>query len=155
MWRDFLLNVKRLNETKNENENIYKVQIAYYTNEDAKNALNKLKEHGFKGFVKKIKGMYLVQFGAFENKLNAQKLANHIKTFGFNAVVTSEEKRQKILKVGDKVRIKEGAKTFEGKRFSPFVYKMTFDVIEIKGERVVIGRKKVITGAVHIDDLIY
>lgn len=58
-----------------------------------------------------------------------------------------------VIKVGSKVRVKSGAKTYTGGSLASFVYSTLYDVIEIKGDRVVIGIEKAVTAAVHMSDL--
>ena len=57
------------------------------------------------------------------------------------------------LVVGSRVKVASGAKTYTGGNLAPFVYKSVYDVISIKGDRVVIGISKTITAAVHKKDL--
>lgn len=58
------------------------------------------------------------------------------------------------LKAGDKVRVKSGAKTYDGKtKLADFVYRQEYDVIEVKGDRVVIGKGKTVTAAVRMADV--
>lgn len=58
------------------------------------------------------------------------------------------------LKEGCKVRVKHGAKTYNGKSLASFVYNQVYDVIEISGDRAVIGKWKAVTAAVKTGDLI-
>lgn len=58
------------------------------------------------------------------------------------------------LKDGSKVRVKRGAKTYNGKSLASFVYNQVYDVIEISGDRAVIGKGKAVTAAVKTGDLI-
>jgi hypothetical protein len=57
------------------------------------------------------------------------------------------------IKVGDKVKVKQGAKTYTGTGLASFVYVNTYDVIEVKGDRVVIGLGKAVTAPVNISNL--
>jgi len=57
------------------------------------------------------------------------------------------------IKVGDKVRVKNGAKSYEGKSLASFVYKEVYDVIQLKDKRAVIGKGGAITTAIHVDNL--
>lgn len=55
---------------------------------------------------------------------------------------------QKTLKVGSKIKIKAGAKDLNTKKpYASFVYKNTYTVKEIKGDRVTFGTSSGITGA--------
>lgn len=57
------------------------------------------------------------------------------------------------LAVGAKVKVNKGAKTYEGKSLAFFVYGLTYNVISIQGDRVVIGVGKVVTAAINKKDL--
>lgn len=57
------------------------------------------------------------------------------------------------LAVGDRVKVNAGAKTYTDGRLASFVYKNTYDVIEIQGDRVVIGVGKAVTAAMNKKDL--
>lgn len=59
-----------------------------------------------------------------------------------------------ILTVGSRVRVKQGAKTFTGGNLQTFVYNAIYDVIRVNGDRIVIGQGKIITAAIHKDNLI-
>ena len=61
---------------------------------------------------------------------------------------------QPLLEVGDRVTVRKDAKTYDGKSLASFVYKTTFDVQSIAGDRAVIGREDVVTAAMHPRDLI-
>lgn len=58
-----------------------------------------------------------------------------------------------LLKPGDTVMVNNGAKTYEGMTLASWVYKMVYDVLEVKGDRVVIGIGKAVTAAVRVSDL--
>ena len=58
------------------------------------------------------------------------------------------------IKVGSKVKVKSGARTYTGGGLASFVYKTVYDVQQIKGDRVVIGLKGQVTAAVKLSDLI-
>lgn len=65
----------------------------------------------------------------------------------YNATASTE------IKVGDKVKVKEGAKDYNGKGLASFVYTNTYDVIEVSGNRIVIGKGDAVTAAVHKNNL--
>lgn len=69
-----------------------------------------------------------------------------------NAKSTSTKKKT-TLKVGDKVKLKKGARTYTGEKLASFVYKITYDVIQVSDDRVVIGLGRAVTAAVHKKDL--
>lgn len=57
------------------------------------------------------------------------------------------------IKVGSKVKIKVGAKSYEGKRVAPWIYLKAYTVDELKGDRAVLNRKGICT-AFNVNDLI-
>ena len=57
---------------------------------------------------------------------------------------------KETIKVGDKVKVLKNV-TYDGKKFLALFSK--YDVIEVKGNRIVIGIGKVVTAAVHKDNL--
>lgn len=70
-----------------------------------------------------------------------------------NAANPAPAQKEKV-QVGDKVRVKNDAKTYTGTGLASFVYGQTYEVFEVRGDRVVIGQKKKITAAVRSGDLI-
>ena len=59
------------------------------------------------------------------------------------------------IKVGDTVRVKSGSKTYDGKtKLADFVYQQDYTVLELKGDRAVIGKGKGVTAAVKLGDLV-
>lgn len=71
-----------------------------------------------------------------------------------NKPTQAQVKPKKALKVGDRVRVKKGAKTYTGGNLASFVYQNTYNVIQINGDRVVIGIGTAVTAAIHKDNLI-
>lgn len=57
------------------------------------------------------------------------------------------------IKKGDKVKVKKGARTYDGKKLASFVYSRTHKVKEVKGDRVVITYGGIVVAAVHKDNL--
>ena len=58
------------------------------------------------------------------------------------------------IEKGNKVKVKQGAKTYTGGNLASFVYYTIYDVIEVNGDRVVIGKGKTVTAAIHKNNLI-
>lgn len=58
------------------------------------------------------------------------------------------------ITVGSKVKVNKGAKTYTGGGLASFVYTNTYTVIQVDGDRVVIGQNGVVTAAVNNKDLI-
>lgn len=54
---------------------------------------------------------------------------------------------------GSKVRVRAGAKTYGGGALASWVYAQSFEVLEIRGDRAVIGLKGAVTAAVNKKDL--
>lgn len=104
--------------------------------------------------------LYRVQVGAYKHKANADSMLSKVKAKGFSAFVTTESgtpvssSSSSSFAVGNKVKVKSGAKTYTGGSLSSFVYSTVYDVIQIYGDRVVIGLGKAVTAAVNKKDLI-
>ena len=145
---------------------LYRVQTgAFSVKSNADALLAKVKAAGFETYMVKVNGLYKVQVGAFSVKTNADAMAAKLKAKGFDVYITTEsgtpvaaevpkEKPVAEIKVGSKVMVKANAKTYTGGNLSSFVYKTVYDVIQMNGDRVVIGLGKAITAAVKKDDLI-
>lgn len=58
------------------------------------------------------------------------------------------------IKVGSKVIVRQGAKTYTGGGLASFVYTTVYDVLQINGDRIVIGIKGQVTAAIKLQDLI-
>ena len=56
------------------------------------------------------------------------------------------------IKKGDTVKVNEGAKDYNGKSVASFVYKNTYTVDELKGDRAVLGKASICT-AFNVKDL--
>lgn len=57
------------------------------------------------------------------------------------------------IKVGDKVRVKQGAKDYTGNSLASFVYQTVYTVQELSGKRAVIGLNGAVTAAISTDNL--
>ena len=147
-----------------DGKTLYRVQVGAFKNKGyADNLANKLKADGYDTYVVVADGFYKVQTGAFKNRQNANNLASKLKKAGYDVYVTTKagapvsvtkQKPQQGIKVGDKVRVKKGARTYDGKSLASFVYNTVYNVIQVNGDRVVIGRGNAVTAAVHIKDII-
>lgn len=71
-----------------------------------------------------------------------------------NAILTAKLAPTSALKVGSTVRLKKGAKTFQGGNLASFVYERDHQVKEINIDRVVITYNKIVVAAVRKSDLI-
>lgn len=73
------------------------------------------------------------------------------------ALVEAQEDREDTISLGDKVKVKDGAKTYKGGYLAGFVYKNVYSVMQIgcgvAPDYIVIGVNGQITAAVHAADL--
>lgn len=166
-WNRFINMIKeeleKLEQPKNDV--LYRVQAgAFKQISNAQILANKLKALGYETLIVQSGGLYKVQVGAYRLKENAEKIVEKLKKQGYDAFITnvggtsvstpSNTTTTKTIKVGSKVKVKNGAKTYEGKSLASFVYSTTYDVLQIDGNRVVIGKGKEITAAIHKNNLI-
>ena len=70
-----------------------------------------------------------------------------------NLYYTKKVVATKTLKVGSTVKVKKGAKTFQGGSLASFVYENTYKVKQINVDRVVIEKNGVVIAAVKKSDL--
>lgn len=146
---------------------LYRVQTGAFKNKSNAEALMvQVKSKGFQTYMVQDGGLFKVQVGAFSKKPNADALAAKLKASGFNVFITTKSGSPvtsnptpkpvptKTVKVGSKVKVKSGSKTFEGQGLADFVYKTTYEVIQLNGNRAVIGSGKVVIAAVNKSNLI-
>lgn len=156
---------KRLNtgtSPSTPDKTLYRVQTgAFSVKSNADALLAKVKAAGFDTYMVKVGTLYKVQVGAYGVKANADAMAAKLKAKGFDVYITTKsgtpvaaEAPKAEIKVGSKVMVKAGAKTYTGGNLSSFVYKTVYDVIQMNGDRVVIGLVKSVTAAVKKGDLI-
>ena len=74
-------------------------------------------------------------------------VGQHIKIPGANDTTGGE------IKKGSRVRVNSGARTYTGGGLASFVYGNVYDVIQISGDRVVIGIGTAVTAAMNLKDL--
>ena len=136
---------------------LYKVQTGAFKQKSNAQALEKkLKAAGFDTYVVNTGGYYKVQVGAFSKKANAEAMLAKLKAAGYSdAFITtgSGGTAAASVKAGSKVRLKQGAKTYDGKSLASFVYNRDHIVKEISGDRVVITYGGVVVAAVKLSDL--
>ena len=78
-------------------------------------------------------------------------------TNGANCIKTTEDEKTEVtLKVGDVIKLKDGATYSSGKKIPSWVFKTKLYAREIRGKLVVFSTKKIgdITGIVRIEDVI-
>lgn len=136
---------------------LYKVQTGAFKQKSNAQALEKkLKAAGFDTYVVNTGGYYKVQVGAFSKKANAEAMLAKLKAAGCSdAFITTGNggTAAASVKVGSKVRLKQGAKTYDGKSLASFVYNRDHVVKEISGDRAVITYGGVVVAAVKLSDL--
>lgn len=145
-----------------ETKTLYRVQVGAYKNKSNADAqLKKVKSAGFDTYMVKVDGLYKIQVGAYAVKSNAEKVLSQVKQKGFDAFITTksgepasvDSTNNTIIKVGDKVRVNKGAKSYTGVTLASFVFSTVYDVIQVDGDRVVIGLGKAVTAAMNKKDL--
>lgn len=150
---------------------LHRVQVgAYKVLANAKAMEARLKKDGYATYmIKTTSGLYRVQTGAFAVKDNAVKLERELKAKGYATYLTTNavndagpvEKVEEApkpttpapLKVGDRVKIRKGAKSYTGGGLASFVYNNVYTIGQLKGDRAVVGLTSINT-PVNIKDLI-
>lgn len=64
-----------------------------------------------------------------------------------------EDADEVVLKVGDNVKVKEGAKTYTGGSLASFVYARVHQIKELSSDRAVISYNGTVVAAVNVNDL--
>jgi len=68
-------------------------------------------------------------------------------------ILTTVITPQSKLKVGDRVRVTNGARTYAGGKIASFVFEKSYFIDELKGDRAVLNKKGICT-PINIKDLI-
>ena len=134
-------------------DTLYKVQTGAFKQKSNAQALEtKLKAAGFDTYIVNTGGYYKVQVGAFSKKANAEAMLAKLKKAGYSDafITTGSGNAAASVKVGSKVRLKQGAKTYDGKSLASFVYNRDHIVKEISGDRAVITYGGVVVAAVKL-----
>lgn len=129
---------------------LYRVQTGAFKNKSNADALAaKVRSAGFETYVTIVDGLYKVQVGAYSKKANATAQAAKLKAAGFDCFVTtngaSSSSTVATIKEGSRVKVKSGAKTYTGGGIASFVYKGTYTVDELKGDRAVLDKNGICT----------
>lgn len=74
--------------------------------------------------------------------------------YGWVDADTFSKSTDERITIGSKVMIKAGAKDYSGKSLASFVYSTTYTVLELSGDRAVVGINGQVTAAMHTSDLI-
>lgn len=95
------------------------------------------------------------QIGAYSSLENAKKACKTGYTvYNKDGKAVYSKSVTSTIKVGDTVKVKSRAKDYNGNSLADFVYKTKYKVIEISGNRVVVGINGNITAAVHKNNLV-
>ena len=99
-----------------------------------------------------------MQVGAYSKKKNANAQAAKLKAAGFDCFVATNgssgtSSSSTVIKVGSKVKVKSGAKTYTGGSVARFIYSKTYTVDELKGDRAVLDKNGLCT-PFNVRDLI-
>lgn len=88
-----------------------------------------------------------------EGKRNPYLLNNGGIGWVNDSCIVSEEEKDNGIKVGDKVRVVKGARSYNGVSLATFVYDNEYEVIELNGDRAVIGKNGTVTTDINIANL--
>ena len=141
---------------------LFRVQTgAYKERANADVQLAKVKASGFDTYMVKVGDLYKIQVGAYAEKVNAENMMAKVKTAGFDAFITTEQGQAvsstnapaKTIEKGSRVKVKKGAKSYEGATIASFVYSNVYTVDELNGNRAVLDLKGICT-AFKTEDLI-
>ena len=137
---------------------LYRVQLgAFAVKENAERLLNQLRAVASDAFIVQVNGLYKVQVGAFSIKANAEKLAERLENQGYSTYITTVGGKQASaasIAVGDKVKIVDGAKDYDGHSLAGFVYGRAYTVTQLDGDRTVLTYDGVVVAAVKVSNLI-
>lgn len=143
---------------------LYRVQTgAFRYIENAIELKEDLESDGYDTYLVKSDGLYKVQTGAFGIKNNALRLAKRLKSEGYSTYITTKsgepvkyiaKKEEPKIKVGSYVKIKTGAKSYEGIGLADFVYRRVYKVSYLQGNRAVLTLNGTIVTSIHKDNLI-
>ena len=138
---------------------LHRVQVGAFSKKtNAEAMLTRVKEAGFQAFIVKVNDLYKVQVGAFSKRVNALLMWAKVKAAGFDAFITKESGQAvssttiSTIKKGDKVKIINPIIYGTSQKFVAYYDK--YDVLQVDGERVVIGIGNVVTTAISIKNII-
>ena len=115
-----------------------------------------IKAAGFNAFIVQIGAYWKIRIGPFNSKSEAEAVVKKLQAAGFASLVVKSEVNAAVetLSHGSLVRVKKGAKTYEGTSLATFVYNRDHTVKSIVGDRVVITYNDIVIAAVRKEDLI-
>ena len=136
---------------------LYRVQVgAFSLKKNATQKRDALKAAGFTAIVVPVGALWKVQVGAFTVKANAEEMVKKLKACGFTGIVVKAAtyNKEETISYGSTVRVKKGAKTYDGTKLANFVYNRDHEVKSIVNDRVVITYNDIVIAAVRLEDLI-
>lgn len=148
---------KAENSTREEAAPLYRVQLgAFSFKKNATAKCDAVKAAGFDAFVVQVGALWKVQVGAFRVRAYADAFVKKLEKAGFLSLVVQATGNPdvELLSHGSTVRVKKGAKTYEGTTLANFVYNRDHEVKSIVGDRVVITYNGITIAAVRKEDLI-
>lgn len=159
---------------------IYRVQTGAFKDKSNADRLSvELKKKGFDTYIIQIDDLYKVQTGAYSVKSNAEAMVQKLKKAGYDAFITIKSGKPasttptpaepsksatskptpapttstNAIKLGSRVKVKNGANAYDGKGVASFVYNNTYTVDQLKGDRAVLDSKGLCT-AFNVKDLV-
>jgi N-acetylmuramoyl-L-alanine amidase CwlA len=141
---------------KDESKQLYRIQLgAFSVKKNATAKCDAVKSAGFDAFVVQIGALWKVQCGCFAVRANADAMVRKLQGAGFLALVvpSSGNTPTETISVGSTVKVKKGAKSYDGVSLANFIYNRVHDVKTISGDRVVIAYNGITVAAVHKDNL--
>lgn len=108
------------------------------------------------GYIETVKAKkYTVIEGNYSNRVKRRNLKNN--DYRIRGYITPEyddsPEEEAPVKKGDTVKLKTGAKQYNGKGLASFVYKRKHKVKEVTGDRAVITWAGIVVAAVNVADL--
>lgn len=154
---DGLTEPKKESASTSKKVTYYVFAGAYKVKANADVQLSKVKKTGFKASIVKVDNLYKVQVSSHAKKTDADAQVKKLKSKGFDAYILTTTgtavEPSKTIKVGSTVKLKNGAKTYDGGSLASFVYGWEMEVMEIINERVVLTHNGSIIAAVRKSDL--
>lgn len=102
---------------------------------------------------------YAVVIGIYDAREVAEKMLFSAKAAGFEDAVLAGDlvytplDVEDVLRVGESVKLRRGARTYDGAGLASFVYDRVHTVVQINGDRAVISYKGSVVAAVRKEDL--
>lgn len=130
-WNDFICKINKILES--EDKNMFRVEI---------NVNDKLQAEAIADDMNKKGYSALILMGYVCDKVISEPVLN-----------VCENRKKSSITVGALVKVKSGAKSFEGAKIAQFVYNNTYKVDQLKNDRAVLDLKGLCT-AFNVSDLI-